>query len=492
MPLSPQAQAIIDDFGRQLGVTTEHVTKLQGVLAASPVLLDQFNDAVAKQRVLSLKPLNDPNAGGTFTPNENSIRLPLSRLSNGHGGKLLDSGDMTFVLGHELQHAMYSPTAAASRATFEAAAVQIAKTTHDYSDAAEKVLSSNRVDEASAEIAGWNATVSRVKQAKPDASLEDIFREAPGRMRDFIDQTGGMPQFNYALKSNLTLNADMTMPVTPANVEAMGANFFDKDAKSARIGYTGQSDYANHYGPWVVGTAAIYERHYNKSKPGEPEQPMILDMQRLGLKEEILERNGIDLGSDTRPMPYLDSSTQPPTPGLFQHSKTTHLHVLPITARELEHELRERDPQLSRPSAHLFPSDPGHADHSLYQQIRDGVQKLDAQHGREWDASSQRITASLLVLAKEEGLSRVDHVLLNNATDKLAAGEKVFLVQGTPSDPGHRRADMATVQAVQTPEDHSFERVQSINQSQSQAREQQQSLEQSQQTVAPPGPTMTR
>ncbi|MEB1626835.1 hypothetical protein VDR09_13230, partial [Xanthomonas campestris pv. campestris] len=360
MPLSPQAQAIVDDFGRQPGVTPEHVTNLQGVLAASPVLLDQFNDAVAKQRVLSLKPLTDPNAGGTFTPGEHSIRLPLSRLSNGPGGKLLDSGDMTFVLGHELQHAMYSPTAAASRKAFETAAVQIAKTTHDYSDAAEKVLSSNRVDEASAEIAGWNATVSRVKQAKPDASLEDIFREAPGRMHDFIDRTGGMPQFNYALKSNLTLNADMTMPVTPANVEAMGANFFDKDAKSTRIGYTGQSDYANHYGPWVVATAAIYERHYNKQKPGEPEQPIILEMRRLGLKEEILERNGIDLGSNTRPMPYLDSSTQPPTPGLFQHSKNTHLHVSPISAQELEQELRARESQSQGTSAQSLPSDPGH------------------------------------------------------------------------------------------------------------------------------------
>lgn len=71
MPLSRQAQAIVDDFGREPGVTPEHVTNLQGVLAASPVLLDQFNDAVAKQRVLSLKPLTDPNAGGTFTPNEN-------------------------------------------------------------------------------------------------------------------------------------------------------------------------------------------------------------------------------------------------------------------------------------------------------------------------------------------------------------------------------------------------------------------------------------
>ncbi|PPV08708.1 hypothetical protein XBLMG947_0237 [Xanthomonas bromi] len=311
-------------------------------------------------------------------------------------------------------------------------------------------------------------------------------------MHDFIDRTGGMPQFNYALKSNLTLNADMAMPVTAANVEAMGTNFFDKDAKSTRIGHTGQSDYANHYGPWVVGTAAIYERHYNKPKPGEPEQQMILDMRRLGFKEDILERNGIDLGSNTRPMPYLDSSTQPPAPGLFQHSKNTHLHISPITARELEQELRERDPQSPVPSAQLLPSDPGHADHSLYQQIKGGVQKLDTEHGREWDTSSQRMTDSLLALAKDEGLSRVNHVVLNNPTPQLAGGEKVFVVQGALNEPAHQRAHMPTVEAVQTPEAQSFDPLQATNQSQAQAREQQQALEQSQQAITQAGPSMTR
>ncbi|MBB4130089.1 hypothetical protein GGR61_002929 [Xanthomonas arboricola] len=219
---------------------------------------------------------------------------------------------------------------------------------------------------------------------------------------------------------------------------------------------------------------------------------MILDMQRLGLKEEILERNGIDLGSNTRSMPYLDSSTQPPTPGLFQHSKTTHLHVSPITARELEQQLRERDPQSPGQSAQLLPSDPGHADHPLYQQIRDGVQKLDAQHDREWDASSQRMTASLLALAKEEGLSRVDHVVLNNPTAQLAGSEKVFVVQGALNDPAHQRAHMPTVDAVQAPESQSFDRLQAINQTQAQTREQQQALEQSQQAVTQACPSMTR
>lgn len=40
------------------------------------------------------------------------------------------------------------------------------------------------------------------------------------------------------------------------------------------------------------------------------------------------------------------------------------------------------------------------------------------------------MTASLLVLAKEQGLSRVDHVVLNNPTEGLARGERVFIVEG--------------------------------------------------------------
>lgn len=234
------------------------------------------------------------------------------------------------------------------------------------------MLASNRADEATAEIAGWNAIVSAAKSRNPNPTLEDVYLFADGRARDFVTRSG-YPSV-YTPKANLTFNSDLTLSPTAANVEAMGVNYFDKSVKDTRIGHAGQSDYVNHYGPWVVGTAAIYERHYNKSKPGEPEQPMILDMQRLGFKEEILEHNGVDLGSDTRPMPYLDSSTQPLTPGLFQHSKDTHLHVSPISAQALEQELRGRDPQSPGPSAQLFPSDPGHADHSLYQQIRNGVQ----------------------------------------------------------------------------------------------------------------------
>ena len=65
----------------------------------------------------------------------------------------------------------------------------------------------------------------------------------------------------------------------------------------------------------------------------------------------------------------------------------------------------------------------------LYRQIRDGVTELDTQHGREFDATSERMTASLLVLAKNSGLTRVDHVVLSNATSVHPTAHNVFVVQ---------------------------------------------------------------
>jgi hypothetical protein len=107
---------------------------------------------------------------------------------------------------------------------------------------------------------------------------------------------------------------------------------------------------------------------------------------------------------------------------------------------------------------------PGHPDYPLYEQIRDGVAALDAKHGRSFDAISERMSASLLVLAKDSDLSRVDHVVLSNATAQSPAGQTVFLVQGELNDPSHQRSSMPTAQAVQTPVEQSLQRYESVSQ----------------------------
>ncbi|QCZ95798.1 hypothetical protein DL544_01245 [Stenotrophomonas sp. pho] len=95
-------------------------------------------------------------------------------------------------------------------------------------------------------------------------------------------------------------------------------------------------------------------------------------------------------------------------------------------------------------------------------QIRAGVERLDAESGKQWDESSQRISASLLVLAKEQGFSRVDHVALNNPTESLARGEKVFIVEGAMDDPAQRRGTMNMMDALRVPEAESLHRAEAL------------------------------
>lgn len=131
-------------------------------------------------------------------------------------------------------------------------------------------------------------------------------------------------------------------------------------------------------------------------------------------------------------------------------------------------------PETARP-----PTQPGHPDYPLYSQIKEGVAALDAQHGRSFDATSERMSASLLALAKENDLQRVDHVLISNATARHPAGHTVFLVQGDLKDPLHARASMPTMQAVQTPVEQSLEAYEGASQ-QAQQRATSQGLEREQ------------
>ncbi len=118
----------------------------------------------------------------------------------------------------------------------------------------------------------------------------------------------------------------------------------------------------------------------------------------------------------------------------------------------------------------------GHADYALVQQVREGVAAIDARQGRAPDENSERLTASVVALARQNGLERADHVLLSHQTADSPAGRNVFVVQGDPADPAHRRASMPTDLAVQTPVEQSLQRLEVVGQ-----ERQQQALAQTQQ-----------
>lgn len=100
---------------------------------------------------------------------------------------------------------------------------------------------------------------------------------------------------------------------------------------------------------------------------------------------------------------------------------------------------------------------------NMLNSIRDQVADIDQKHGRTYDQASERISVGLLASARERGMECVDHVVLGNApTD--GAGQRMFAVQGALNDPSHCRASVSINEAVQTPVERSFERLQAAEQ----------------------------
>lgn len=133
----------------------------------------------------------------------------------------------------------------------------------------------------------------------------------------------------------------------------------------------------------------------------------------------------------------------------------------------------------------ITPRHPGHPDHALFSGIEKAVRALDEQHGRTFDATSERISGCLLALAKEERFASVEHVLLSCAGDGHPAGDTIFIVDGRPGDPVTRRAHMPTSEAASTLLETSFQRVELANvQQQTEALAQQPQLEVHQQEMS--------
>src|SRR5690606_3128952 len=129
----------------------------------------------------------------------------------------------------------------------------------------------------------------------------------------------------------LTFNADGSLSDTHANVAAMGQHYFDRPSRVyAQPGQrpvalgegrpTPSADYINYYGTWAVERIIAAEDRANVRRQGARPQ-IAIDMAGLGMKEDLIEMEGLDLGANRAPRPYLDTSRTPAGPG--------HLHLKP-------------------------------------------------------------------------------------------------------------------------------------------------------------------
>ena len=467
MPLHEDAQKLVDQFGRQPGVTPDQLRNLQNAINASPALADEINTAVAGGHLTRIAPDSNPHDGGSYDSGSKTMNLQLASLTSPPGGGKFDASEATFVLGHELQHSLNGPIRDPAATQFSHDVETIAKSpgpTHDYTAAVRDYVAASRRDEASAEVSGWNAIVSAARKDadahhKP-LTLQDVYNRNPGRMGDFIDVDRTHVPNTYAIKPNLTLNADKSMDLSAHNIEGMGKNYFDKALPAPNgLGQGGNADYQNYYGSNALAFAAQYERALNPPHPGAPGPTMQVDMHALRMNPQTVEDVGMSLGNNHTPVPYQDTGTHPPTPRQFTHTAAAPAHS-PIT-----HDAAAVGPQLNEPA---------HPNHALFDQVRVAVHHMDAQQSRASDQHSENLAGAITVEMTKKGMTGVQSLHLNED------GSKVYAVQGDLNSPFKQMAEVNTVQAINTPIAQSTDAMNQMKQQQA-AQGQQPSQQQSQQ-----------
>jgi hypothetical protein len=141
------------------------------------------------------------------------------------------------------------------------------------------------------------------------------------------------------------------------------------------------------------------------------------------------------------------------------------------------------------------PRDPDHADHRFYKRLEYGVASIDAEQGRSFNATSERLTMCAFHDAKAAGISSPDHVAINQTGKRqqdgtqIASGTLLFVVQGQdPSDPAARRSVTDVAQAIEWPVEQSLQKVDALAQQQAQVLAQAQNNP----TQDDPGPKVLR
>lgn len=294
--------------------TTDPGKNLREWLDKSPDLKKRMEDAADKGNLVKIEPLGPgANAGGSYSAVTKTMKLPVDKLNMPS-----QQAEIIFVLGHEIEHAGYGAKRTAAIATFVKDVEDLAKTNtpkHDHTVAVEKVVQFYRENEANANIGGFNAIVSKLTKDKGAApELKDIYQAQPGRMQDFIDKTGVSPNFTYALKPGLTVEADKTMPQNKGNLDAMGKYYFD--GSSASLGKNGNQTYPNYYGDWAMGAVETREKAAHATRkiadPTAVAPEIELNITKLGLSKAVLTNTLIY--TDVNPLKREREEPKPATP----------------------------------------------------------------------------------------------------------------------------------------------------------------------------------
>ncbi|MBT2747026.1 MULTISPECIES: XVIPCD domain-containing protein [unclassified Lysobacter] len=460
-----ELDAVFDGFAKR-GATEHHLRMLEAAMRSSPELNRAMTDAILNERVLGLHflPPESP-ASAWYAPTTREIGFQRALLDVPLRAEPLDR--LAYAFGHEISHAQQDPAARKAELAIVAEIRALAESgarPRDYTALVERYDALQRDNEARAELNGINTLADRMKHEDGGPISEKVLAK---RAQEISSCTEVSSLGRVAFKPGLSFDPKtQSLPVSPQNIEAVAACFYD--IKRTRGGYP-QASQAD-----AIGYVADAEFQARRLDPDRRFSDVHIDLAKLKLDPETLRKQSVNLGL------FRD--------GPFEFVDTGGHRVV-----EVRHTAGGNNHPLTTPPSNAGPADPRHADHGMLEQIRAGLRANADQLGRPDEQAGERLGRAVLAACKDNremhpgqevslaanALGRVDHVVVANGN--------VFAIEGRLDDPEHKRATVNIERALGTPVEQSDQKLQSANQAIAQEQERARQLSQ-QQTRS--GPTL--
>jgi hypothetical protein len=389
--------------------------------------------------------------------------------------------ELVFLLGHETQHALDAHDATHLKGTFLPAVDAISRSAegpHDYTAPLQGLIEDSRESEARAEIGGFNAVISAMRQAGMSVDAADLARTMPTLSEDFLTPDANDPQ-GYAWRG-VARNADGTLPFTAGNVDAMKVNYADD--LPGTFGPNGLLDYRHQAllnglefiqvaeklryieglraedavtppdtmalrstgGDAVAGIPMT-----DATRPPPPEAAVVthyrVDFEALGANRALLNfpADGMISVKDPAVLGYPPFRLDHPDFVVDRAQALRNLGLPPD---------REQPQWVGPPPPPPVPVPETLPEHPLYRQASDGLTRLGPLAALSGPDRHADAAAAIALSAAEQGVTRIDHVLPSRD------GNGLILVQGEdPSAPHAKRARVEI--AGLAPAEQSLERL---------------------------------
>ncbi len=469
--MTSELKALTDDL------PADRRAEIETAIASSPHLQQQMLEEVRAGRLAHIELLpRNATEGGHYDSTSKTIRIDDAIFIDPPSEMWLHDR-IVYVLGHETAHsdlnegrnkAMRELSGNISRALWTDSDTQPL----DATAASQRYLDFRRWDESIATVEGWNALASRIEQGNGGHITEDeILKRAASFSRCVVDDGKGLAE-GVQLSATQRLVPDLDPSIrdphaqlnASALLSAVADCHFDLLPKQAQLGRHGNSDYANTAGVTVIEAIASNVRAFEQTS-GQRAPDIHLDFNRLGLKPELLESNGLKMGGQN--LVLIDTS----------HGKRRGIGLQSDPSADPDAPDIERA-IVQQPSAPVM-SEPGHPAHTMWTHTLHALRTSpNIPAGTFTQHEEQQVAASLVAQSLSQDnpfkAARIDHVVLSKD------GASVFAVQGGLDDPAQNLARLSVQQALAAPIEQSSEVAQKVlqnrQQSQAEALTQQQEL----------------